>query len=36
MLYQELKKIFRPGLIVAALVLGVVYYFMYLDFYVNL
>ena len=35
MLYQELKKIFRPGVILAALVLGAVYYWMYLDFYVN-
>lgn len=35
MLLQELKKVFRPGLIFAVLVLGAAYYWMYLDSYVN-
>lgn len=34
MLREEMKKIWRPGILLILLLLGAVYYMMYLDFYV--
>ena len=36
MLLQELKKIFRPRLLLAALALGAAFYWLFIDFYVTL
>lgn len=35
MLREELKKIWRPGIVLALVVLGFVYYTMFLEFYIN-